>query len=396
MRTRARVYGSAAVVTVVLAIAAAGCATKTTVTEVWTGAAAPGPMRSVLVIGARADQATRHKIEDAFAANLALHGVRATPSYALFHDTFPASEEAQNIVKQVGFDGLLVATSKGTTEKATVVIDSADFWHGYYGKGWGGWYAGYVYTDQFVKFETTVWDQRAGGKLVFAALTQTKNPSSGRDFVQSLTKAVLPDADARGPGAAPGLPRAHLAAQRGFSSALAVAASMAASFASTTGRATGSALARPVRSARASSFQSATAPAAARHTPLPYAAPGPSLRSRSRCTHAERSGRSAGRQVTAHRRRASRTCRTLPAARPPSRARASRPRPRPPGRGPAAGASVRHPRRDGEAKGVRAVAPRHRHRSDPPVGVGHEVARDGRARRRSRPRRPTPGPGRSS
>jgi hypothetical protein len=192
MRTRARLCGSAAVVTVVLGIAASGCATKTALTEVWTGAAAPGPMRSVLVIGARADQTTRHTIEDAFAANLAEHGVRATPSYALFHDMFPASEEAQDIVRKIGFDGLLVATSKGTTEKATVVVDGADFWHGYYGPGWGGWYEGYVYTDQFVKFETTVWDQRAGGKLVFAALTQTRNPSSGSDFARSLTKTVVP------------------------------------------------------------------------------------------------------------------------------------------------------------------------------------------------------------
>lgn len=193
MRTGARVYGSAAVAAALLIAGAVGCSTKTTMTEVWTAHDTTRPMRSVLVIGARTDQATRHIVEDAFAARLAQHGVRATTSYTFFHDTFPTAEQARNVVRQVGFDGTLVATSKGTTEKATVVIDGSYFWSDYYyGASWAGWYPGYVYTDEFVKFETTLWDERAGGKLVFAAVTETKNPSSGRDFVNSLVKQVIP------------------------------------------------------------------------------------------------------------------------------------------------------------------------------------------------------------
>jgi hypothetical protein len=122
---------------------------------------------------------------------LAQHGIRATTSYSLFHDAFPTSDQARDVVQKVGFDGMLVATSKGTTERA--VVAGGDFWSDYYyGPSWLGWYPGYVYTDELVKFETTLWDERAGGKMVFAALTQTRNPSSGNDFVRSLTKAVLP------------------------------------------------------------------------------------------------------------------------------------------------------------------------------------------------------------
>jgi hypothetical protein len=49
-----------------------------------------------------------------------------------------------------------------------------------------------VVTDQFVKFETTLWSPSGDGKMVWSAVTQTENPSSGKDFVSSLTKSVVP------------------------------------------------------------------------------------------------------------------------------------------------------------------------------------------------------------
>lgn len=190
---RTRLYGSAALATAVLGAAIAGCGTKTTMTDVWTAQGAAGPMHSVLVMAARTDQATRHTLEDALVARLAEHGVRATTSYTLFHDTYPTPEQAHDVVRNVGFDGMLVSTSRGTTERARVVMDGSYFWSDYYyGPSWAGWYPGYVYTDTYVKFDTTLWDERAGGKLVFAALTQTLNPSSGPAFARSLTNSVIP------------------------------------------------------------------------------------------------------------------------------------------------------------------------------------------------------------
>jgi hypothetical protein len=194
MRTGARLGLGGAVSAAVLALGAAGCGTRTTLSDVWTAHDVPPvAMRSVLVIGARMDNTSRRSLEDGMAASLALHGVRATPSYALFPNGFPSADQARQAVEQVGFQGLLVSTSKGTTERTTIVPGAYDFWTGYYyGPGWGGWYPGYVYTDQFVKFETSLWDERAGGKLVWSAITQTENPSSGRDFVHSLRRTVVP------------------------------------------------------------------------------------------------------------------------------------------------------------------------------------------------------------
>ena len=191
-RRGAAVFAGLAAVT---ALGAAACSETTTqLTDVWSTRQAVAPMRSVLVIGARTDDTARRALEVRFTDELATHGVRATPSYELFPNGFPTTEVAKDTVRQVGFDGLLVATSKGTTERTTVVPAGYDydFWYGYYYPGWGGWYPGYVYTDQYVKFETTLWDAREGGKLVWSAVTMTKNPSSGTDFLDSLSKAVFP------------------------------------------------------------------------------------------------------------------------------------------------------------------------------------------------------------
>jgi hypothetical protein len=192
MGSTARLGALAVVHAAALALGATACGTTTTMTDVWAAHDAPAPhVRSVLVIGAKMDDPSRRSLEDGFASSLAEHGVRATPSYTFFPNGFPSAAEARRTVEQVGFDGLLVSTSQGVTERTTVA-PGYDFWSGYYGPGWGGWYPGYVYTDEYVKFETSLWNERAGGKLVWAAVTQTRNPSSGKDFVASLTHEVIP------------------------------------------------------------------------------------------------------------------------------------------------------------------------------------------------------------
>jgi hypothetical protein len=49
----------------------------------------------------------------------------------------------------------------------------------------------YAETDQFVNFETTLWNPSTG-RMVWSAVTQTENPSSGANFVSSLTGKIVP------------------------------------------------------------------------------------------------------------------------------------------------------------------------------------------------------------
>jgi hypothetical protein len=68
------------------------------------------------------------------------------------------------------------------------------FWDDNHGAGWGGglWDPGHVVTDEFVKFETSLWDGHGSGKLVWSATMETENPSSGKDFTGNLIEKIIP------------------------------------------------------------------------------------------------------------------------------------------------------------------------------------------------------------
>ena len=175
-------------------IGGVACSTPTTVTNEWKSPSyAAGPMKNVVVVGAKLDDTQRRTLEDGFVAALSTHGVRATPSYTLFPAQLPDRAEAQSTIQKQGFDGVLVSTMRGINERTYIEPGwNGGFYSDYWGPGWGGPSA-YVETDAFVKFETTVWDPSGGGKLVWSAVTQTENPSSSHDFTKSLTNKLVPE-----------------------------------------------------------------------------------------------------------------------------------------------------------------------------------------------------------
>jgi hypothetical protein len=124
----------------------------------------------------------------------------------------PDVDTARQQVQASGYDGILVSTMRGVTERTTVdpgVAYASPFWTTYYGPRWGStWDPAYVDTDTFVKFETTLWDPRGSGTMIWSDVTQTTNPSSTNDFTKSLTKSVIPAMERAGllPAAAPGAP----------------------------------------------------------------------------------------------------------------------------------------------------------------------------------------------
>jgi hypothetical protein len=186
----------AAVIGAVLALACS-TSTPTEITNVWRDPSyAAGPMKNLIVFGGRMNATNRRSLEDGFVSALNSRGVHATASYTLFPGDLPTKDQARAALQRTGIDGVLVASMRGKNEQTTFVPGAyagGGFWDGYYGPGWGGPYdPGYVVTDEFVKFETSVWDPRDSGKMVWSAVTETENPSSGKDFVSSLTKSVIP------------------------------------------------------------------------------------------------------------------------------------------------------------------------------------------------------------
>jgi hypothetical protein len=173
----------------------AACATETSVTQLWSAPipVSRPPMRKIVVMATQMDEANRRSLEDSLVHALSAHQVQAIPSYKLFSDKLPEIEEAQKAVQALGVDGILTANFKGIKEQLSYVPGyyAGGFWGGYYGSGYG-YTGGHVYTDQVVNLETALWDARANNDVVWAALTQTMNPSNGQDFVVSVTKKVIP------------------------------------------------------------------------------------------------------------------------------------------------------------------------------------------------------------
>jgi len=155
-------------------------------------------MKNIAVFGGRVDETDRRTLEDGYVTALAAYGVHATPSYVIFqHGPVPPDANAvRTTLERGGYDGALVATMKGVTERV-LLPDAAWAWGFYGGDYWGaGANSGaasavYPATEQLVRFETALWSTDSG-KLVWSANTQTGNPKSGKDFISSLTKVVVP------------------------------------------------------------------------------------------------------------------------------------------------------------------------------------------------------------
>jgi hypothetical protein len=190
---RSRIPRAAAGVSSALVLVAVACSTPTTETNVWQSPTyAAGPMKRIAVFGGRLNESERRTVEDGFVSALATYGVRAAPSYTLFPQGQVPTDVAsvRATLQRAGYDGALVSTLKGVSEQV-LVAPAADWGGGFYGAYWGPGAPAYAETDQFVKFETTLWST-SSGKMVWSTITQTENPTSGRDFTSSLTKTVVP------------------------------------------------------------------------------------------------------------------------------------------------------------------------------------------------------------
>jgi hypothetical protein len=178
-----------------------GCHTPTTaLTNVWS-ASLPrtGPLQKVLVVASGVHQTSRHALEDGLAAELAKQGVTASPAYVVFGEVLPRKRDAEPALRSAGFDGVLTAAMRRHVHLPDA--DASGFWD--YDErssapsppspGWPY----YAQFDEIVDFETSLWSA-PDGRLLWSALTETRNPRSGQDFVSSLSRAVVPALTAHG------------------------------------------------------------------------------------------------------------------------------------------------------------------------------------------------------
>jgi len=156
-------------------------------------------MKRILVIGVAEDEAGRRGFEDAFAAALAAQHVDAVPSYQLLPQKDRLSRASiEQAIAGRGFQGVLVTRIRGVDEQTTYVPPTTYVRPGYYGYGLYGYYGtswdlvhepGYTVTQTIVRLETHLYDAKTAD-LVWAAHSDTFDPSSSKDVIDSVTKKL--------------------------------------------------------------------------------------------------------------------------------------------------------------------------------------------------------------
>jgi hypothetical protein len=179
------------------AVLAAACAATSFVSTWKNPAAEPGNFRGkkVAALIVSKEEGVRYGAEDALARELTARGAVGIAAYSLIpKELIQDKEKAREFLEKADVAGVVAMRVVGQDKQITSSPGGywggpayATFWGaGYYGWGWGGVYSpGYLRTDTIVIVETLVYSLPQN-KLVWAAQSETTNPSKVGPFIHEL------------------------------------------------------------------------------------------------------------------------------------------------------------------------------------------------------------------
>ena len=183
----------------VSAVLLAACGATTKIPNAWRNPAQQGvSYQKIFVIGVGENDTNRRLFEDRFAAALSGKGGVALPSYGALPQSQRLGEaEIRGAIRGGGYDGVVVTRLLDVDETTEYVPPRTYTTPGYYG-GYYGYYGsswdvvhepGYYRTHTIVRLETNLYDVGTG-ELVWSGQSETFDPSSVTDIIDSVTKAV--------------------------------------------------------------------------------------------------------------------------------------------------------------------------------------------------------------
>jgi len=184
-----------------------GCASGT-LSNMWRDPSfSSGPMTNILVIAVRNDPVRRRLWEDGFVAELGKHRVTATPSYRLFPDALPDTQQCIAAIQTNGYDGVLVTRRLGVDTVATyvpgytkdTVITRYNQWSNmyftYYRKEQ---VPGYTETELTARHEVNVWTTKGLSRMVWSAVGGIVQTGSKESVNKEIVGLIVPELEGQG------------------------------------------------------------------------------------------------------------------------------------------------------------------------------------------------------
>jgi hypothetical protein len=150
------------------------------------------------------DDSLRVAGEESLVRELTARGLQSVATYRIApKEELASGDRAKGWFEKANVEGVVamrpVSKDKRTTYNPGVWMNPyySTFW-GYYGYGWGSMYIpGSVDQDTVITVETTI-HSVSQNKLVWAAVSETKNPKDLRKFVEDLVKESVKELHKQG------------------------------------------------------------------------------------------------------------------------------------------------------------------------------------------------------
>jgi len=148
------------------------------------------------------DQVTRLLWEDAFAAELAQHGVQGTPAYQYLPDQVPDTTAISAAMADHSLESALIIKKLASEESlryvpgytSTEPVARYNPWRQTYEI----WYrevqhSGYTETEHTVRHEISMWITRGSARMVWAGTGEVIDPSSPEAVKKEVVEMVVPE-----------------------------------------------------------------------------------------------------------------------------------------------------------------------------------------------------------
>ncbi|MCX6122812.1 MAG: hypothetical protein NTX44_14470 [Ignavibacteriales bacterium] len=181
----------------------AGC-TSSKLVDIWSDPSfQPPSLNKMLVLSVSKNPVQRRTWEDAFSVELAKHNVTVTPSYLLFPDAVPDTNQIIQIMQSNGFDGILVyrrllpetktkyKQGFGMSENNTVYDRFSRRFVASYFRDVD--YAAHVDSQKVDMRAIDVWTTKDEGQIIWSATSETPEPNSVQEVRPEIVKLVMSD-----------------------------------------------------------------------------------------------------------------------------------------------------------------------------------------------------------